>query len=177
MSRTDELTGLVNRRAFREEVKARIVSATRRKKPGALMYIDLDNFKPVNDTLGHKQGDDVLKALADILRSKTRETDLIARLGGDEFAVWFDDADGTVAQRRGEQVIEAMGDLAHMSASKDLPLSVSVGIAVFNYESGENGDEIVARADFAMYGAKNQGKARVFIAPAAGAPELDEREQ
>ncbi len=177
LSRTDELTGLVNRRAFREEVKARIVSATRRKKPGALMYIDLDNFKPVNDTLGHKQGDNVLKALADILRSKTRETDLIARLGGDEFAVWFDDADGTVAQRRGEQVIEAMGDLAHMSASKDLPLSVSVGIAVFNHESGENGDEIVARADFAMYGAKNHGKARVFIAPAAGSPELDEREQ
>jgi diguanylate cyclase (GGDEF)-like protein/PAS domain S-box-containing protein len=168
LSRTDGLTGLVNRRAFNEELVARMKNSVQRKKPGALMYLDLDNFKPVNDSLGHERGDAVLKALADILRVRTRETDLIARIGGDEFAVWFDDADGDVAEMRGEQVISAMRELAlEMSASKDKPLNVSVGIAVFDFKSGETPDALIVRADTAMYTAKNAGKSQVAIAAPA----------
>ncbi|MCG8543742.1 MAG: sensor domain-containing diguanylate cyclase [Alphaproteobacteria bacterium] len=167
LSRFDELTGLVNRRFFYEELDTRLERSLERRKRGALMYVDLDNFKAVNDTLGHDSGDAVLVKLGDILRSNTRGGDLIGRLGGDEFAMWLDDTDSNVALKRGENLVLAARALSGMSASREQRLAISVGIAIFDPRSGESRDALVARADSAMYQAKQAGKGRVAIADPA----------
>ena len=169
LSRFDELTGLVNRRFFYEELDTRLEGSMERRKRGALMYVDLDNFKAVNDKLGHESGDAVLVKLGNILRSNTRAGDLIGRLGGDEFAMWLDDTDSNVALKRGENLVLAARALSGMSASRDQRLAISVGIAIFDPRSGEPRDALVARADNAMYQAKQAGKGRVAIADPAKA--------
>ncbi len=167
LSRFDELTGLVNRRFFHEELDLRIDRAQQRAKRGTLIYVDLDNFKLVNDNLGHDKGDAVLRRLSDILRSNTREYDLIGRLGGDEFAMWLDDTDANVAIKRGEKLLEAARALKSMSGSRDKPLAISLGIAIYDPRSGESRDALISRADAAMYEAKHGGKGRLTLAPAA----------
>ena len=172
LSRFDELTGLVNRRFFHEELDARLERAQNRGKRGTLIYVDLDNFKLVNDTLGHDKGDAVLRKLSDILRGNTREYDLIGRLGGDEFAMWLDDTDANVAIKRGENLLVAARALKGLSGSLDKPLAVSLGIAIYDPRSGEGREALIARADAAMYEAKHGGKGRLAMAPAA---ESDQR--
>jgi diguanylate cyclase (GGDEF)-like protein/PAS domain S-box-containing protein len=167
LSRFDELTGLVNRRFFHEELDARLERTQNRGKRGTLIYVDLDNFKLVNDKLGHERGDAVLRKLADILRGNTREADLIGRLGGDEFAMWLDDTDANVAIKRGESLLTAARALKGMSGAPDKPLAVSLGIAIYDPRSGEGRDALIARADAAMYEAKHGGKGRLSTAPAA----------
>ena len=167
LSRFDELTGLVNRRFFHEELDLRIDRAQQRAKRGTLIYVDMDNFKLVNDTLGHDKGDAVLRRLSDILRSNTREYDLIGRLGGDEFAMWLDDTDANVALKRGEKLLEAARALKNMSGSRDKPLAISLGIAIYDPRSSESRDALISRADAAMYEAKHAGKGRLTLAPAA----------
>lgn len=167
LSRFDELTGLVNRRAFHEEIDTRLERAQNRNKRGTLIYVDLDNFKLVNDKQGHERGDTVLKRLADILKGNTREYDLIGRLGGDEFAMWLDDTDANVAIKRGETLLAAARALKGLSASPDKPLAVSLGIAIYDPRSGETREALIARADAAMYEAKHGGKGRLSMAPAA----------
>jgi diguanylate cyclase (GGDEF)-like protein/PAS domain S-box-containing protein len=167
LSRFDELTGLVNRRFFHEELDLRIDRAQQRGRRGTLIYVDLDNFKLVNDTLGHEKGDAVLRKLSDILRSHTREYDLIGRLGGDEFALWLDDTDANVAIKRGEKLLTAAQALKNMSGSLDQPLAVSLGIAIYDPRSTESRDALIARADAAMYESKHGGKGRLTLAPVA----------
>ncbi len=171
LSRFDELTGLVNRRFFHEELDLRIDRAQQRAKRGTLIYVDLDNFKLVNDNLGHDKGDAVLRRLSDILRSNTREYDLIGRLGGDEFAMWLDDTDANVAIKRGEKLLEAARALKSMSGSRDKPLAISLGIAIYDPRSGESRDALISRADAAMYESKHGGKGRLTLAPAAVEPQ------
>ena len=101
-ARTDTLTGLFNRRAFLEELPRHLDRLDREDQCGTLMYVDLDNFKPVNDQLGHHVGDQVLCMAAQMLRNLVRPTDLVARLGGDEFAVWMNGADHMTAAERAE---------------------------------------------------------------------------
>ena len=167
LSRIDELTGLLNRRAFNDDLDARIGRSVRRGRSGALIYVDLDNFKQVNDTHGHETGDEVLKTLAGILHQSIREYDLAARLGGDEFAVWLDDTDQTIALGRGKNIVSACNDLKEFSGSEDEPLGVSVGIAVYSPTSEETLEGLVARADQAMYEAKRGGKGQATIAKPA----------
>jgi diguanylate cyclase (GGDEF)-like protein/PAS domain S-box-containing protein len=167
LSRFDELTGLVNRRYFHEELDLRIDRAQQRSRRGTLIYVDLDNFKQVNDNLGHDKGDAVLRKLSDILRSNTREYDLIGRLGGDEFALWLDDTDANVAIKRGEKLLAATQALKNMSGSLDHPLAVSLGVAIYDPRTSEARDALIARADAAMYESKHGGKARLTLAPAA----------
>jgi diguanylate cyclase (GGDEF)-like protein/PAS domain S-box-containing protein len=167
LSRFDELTGLVNRRSFHEELDLRIDRAQQRAKRGTLIYVDLDNFKLVNDNLGHDKGDAVLRKLSDILRSNTREYDLIGRLGGDEFAMWLDDTDANVAIKRAEKLLQAARSLKNMSGSRDKPLAISLGVAIYDPRSGESRDALIARADAAMYEAKHAGKGRATLAPPA----------
>lgn len=167
LSRFDELTGLVNRRFFHEELDARLQRAQSRGKRGTLIYVDLDNFKLVNDTLGHDKGDAVLRKVSDILRRNTRDYDLLGRLGGDEFAMWLDDTDANVALKRGERLLDAARTLKNLSASLDYPLAISLGIAIYDPKSSEGRDALIARADAAMYEAKHGGKGRLSMAPAA----------
>jgi diguanylate cyclase (GGDEF)-like protein len=103
-ARTDPLTGLLNRRAFLEEMRRHIARLDRESQVGTLMFIDMDGFKGVNDRLGHAVGDQVLVHLANILRKLVRPSDLIARLGGDEFAVWLSGADHMTAAERADQL-------------------------------------------------------------------------
>lgn len=167
LSRFDELTGLINRRAFHEDLDSRLEQSQGRGRRGTLIYVDLDNFKLVNDTLGHDKGDAVLRKLSDILRSNTREYDLIGRLGGDEFVMWLDDTDANVAQKRGENLLIAARALRGLSGAPEKPLAVSLGIAIYDPRSGETRDGLIARADAAMYEAKNGGKGRLAMAPSA----------
>jgi len=167
LSRFDELTGLVNRRFFHEELDARLEKSQDRGKRGTLIFVDLDNFKLVNDKLGHDKGDAVLRKLSDILRSNTRDGDLIGRLGGDEFVMWLDDTDANVALKRGEKLLDAARSLKNLSGAPDKPLAVSLGIAIYDPRSGETRDGLIARADAAMYEAKNGGKGRLAMAPNA----------
>jgi diguanylate cyclase (GGDEF)-like protein/PAS domain S-box-containing protein len=169
LSRTDALTGLFNRRAFfEEEVPRRIRRLEADGTKAALIYVDLDNFKMVNDVHGHQRGDDALLRLRDLLLEQTRPGDAIARLGGDEFALWLDGMNERVASARARKILTASQVLEGFSGSAERPLGVSLGVAVFDPASGETLSDLLARADAAMYGVKHGGKGDFAIAPPAG---------
>jgi diguanylate cyclase (GGDEF)-like protein len=171
LARTDPLTGLLNRRGFSEEVARRMARLLHEAQPACLIYIDLDNFKLVNDTHGHEAGDAALIALSRILRESTRAGDLIARLGGDEFVMWLEGISDAVAERRAETLIAACRPLAGLSDDPARPLGVSLGLAVYDSARAETPEALLARADGAMYRAKQQGKGSFAIArPPHGAP-------
>jgi diguanylate cyclase (GGDEF)-like protein/PAS domain S-box-containing protein len=167
LSRTDGLTGLFNRRAFFEEAERRYQRLQRNPdESAALMYVDLDNFKHVNDIHGHAAGDAVLCSVRDLLIASTRPTDLVARLGGDEFAIWLETADTTGAISKAETLLKrAAEDLTSLSGAPDRPLGLSIGIAVYTSKNGESMHELIARADQAMYAIKHGSKGGYAIAP------------
>ncbi len=167
LSRTDPLTGLLNRRAFSGELETRVRRAAETGAHGALIYIDLDNFKPVNDILGHQKGDDALIAVSEMLTHATRPGDLIARLGGDEFALWLDRTDEGAAAVRAKEMLEASCCLEPYSGDPARPLGISIGIAVHSPGFDETVDGLTSRADDAMYEVKHNGKASYALAPAA----------
>jgi len=171
ISRTDALTGLLNRGAFMDSMKRFLSRLRRDRGPAVLIYVDLDNFKHVNDTRGHQAGDDLLMKIREILVQHTRPTDLIARLGGDEFAVWLNGADIEIAKTRVSQFLERTRALSAVySGSAEKPLGMSLGIAVWDPNGNEELDELLARADAAMYQTKHGGKGNFTIAaPAATA--------
>ena len=108
LSNTDELTSLFNRRAFSEKVNKRLAIQNRTKQTCALLFIDLDNFKQINDTYGHAIGDAVLKELSKLLQKNTRTADFCSRLGGDEFAVWLENIDEKSAVRQAERILDGV---------------------------------------------------------------------
>jgi len=165
LSRTDPLTGLFNRRAFFEEIARRFNRLAREHRPAALIYVDLDNFKLVNDVHGHQAGDEALLAVRDLLMQYTRPIDLVARLGGDEFAIWLEGAEERIAVQRCEDLLEAAKGLHERSGDAERPLHMSLGLAVHGGPSGETLDELVARADKAMYEVKKDGKGAWRMAP------------
>tara|TARA_R110000787_G_scaffold193925_5_gene305497 strand:+ start:1055 stop:2797 length:1743 start_codon:yes stop_codon:yes gene_type:complete len=170
LSRTDGLTGLLNRRAFTSELEQRLA---RGSAAGALFYIDLDNFKPVNDLHGHQKGDEALVAVASMLTASIRPGDLVARLGGDEFALWLERTDAGTAAARAEELLAASRVLQDYSGAPDRPLGISIGIAVHDPDSGETLDSLTERADGAMYDIKQNGKAGFVIAPDWGEARSD----
>lgn len=153
----DSLTGLINRRRFTEEVDEILVAAERYGGRGALLYLDLDQFKDVNDTSGHHTGDDLLKRVARILRKTTEDGDLCARLGGDEFAMLLVEADEVKAVETAENICRLMTK-AHVAGQDRVHrISASVGIALFP-DHGDNTKALIANADLAMYQAKESGR-------------------
>ena len=172
LSRTDELTGLLNRRAFFSDIEQRLQVLTRRKRRAALFYIDLDNFKQVNDIHGHKRGDEALVALSHILVEGSRIGDLVSRLGGDEFAMWLEETDETAAVHKAEALFGAARALEEYSGGPDHPLGISVGIAVTDPDSREPLKSLIALSDGAMYMIKHGSKGSYAIAePAASVSE------
>ena len=167
ISRTDALTGLLNRGAFMDGLHRSLSRLHRDKGMAVLMYVDLDNFKHVNDTRGHQAGDDVLVEVRNIMLQHTRPTDMVARLGGDEFACWLTGADLAIARTRASQFLGRIGALAAKSGSSDRPLGMSIGIAAWSHQSQETLDALLARGDQAMYAAKRGGKNNFSIAPDA----------
>ncbi len=158
LSRTDPLTGLLNRRAFAADLSLALERSVRNGTPGALMYVDLDNFKAVNDTLGHEAGDAVLRQVADQLGHASRRYDLQARLGGDEFALWLDNADAATARARAESLLRDAAALRQRPARADAPLGYSIGVAIFAPDSDDGQAALMRRADEAMYQVKRGGK-------------------
>ena len=158
-ARTDPLTGLLNRRAFLEEMRRQIARLDRESEPGTLMFVDMDAFKSVNDRLGHGVGDEVLVHLANVLRKLVRPFDLITRLGGDEFAVWLSGADHMTAAERADYLCKTAPQELQALLPEAFPkLGVSVGIATRRAGSHESIEELTRRADMAMYEVKRSGR-------------------
>ncbi len=159
LARTDSLTGLANRATFMERLRQTFAATARGAKAFAVLYLDLDYFKPVNDTLGHGAGDRLLQQVADRLTKCTRDTDLVARLGGDEFAVL--QANAAEPESAGELAarIERSLALPYLLDGTDVRISASIGICPHT-ASSSGPDEMLARADLALYRAKEQGRSQ-----------------
>ena len=159
LARTDALTGLANARAFREQLEVD-TSRAARGSPLCLAYVDLDNFKQVNDRFGHAGGDEVLRKVGDILRGSLRKGDIPARLGGDEFAIVLWDAGPIEAAAIARRVIEQITRLGENYAGTNL--GASVGIASLK-EAPETVAGLLTTADNLMYEVKRAGKGHVKV--------------
>lgn len=167
LSRLDEVTGLKNRRAFMEELDQRLAHMRRFSRSGVLAYVDMDNFKAVNDVLGHSTGDTVLRRMASILEENNRAGDLAARIGGDEFVVWLEETDLEGASQWANRVISTCGYIRDITKGETPDVTVSIGLAAFEKNDPSDMAGLMQRADTAMYEAKNSGKAAYRIAPSS----------
>ncbi|MCW2966514.1 MAG: hypothetical protein JWM71_286 [Solirubrobacteraceae bacterium] len=164
MAYHDSLTGLPNRAMLRDHLDLALARATRNGHSVALLYIDLDDFKLVNDGLGHAAGDDLLRTMADRLRARLREQDLLAREGGDEFLVLLADLDDD-AEMRALTVAESLVDALHAPlqlSGTEFDVNGSVGISVFPRDAPD-AEGLLAHADSAMYEAKAAGRGQVRV--------------
>jgi len=156
----DALTGLNNRRRFEEDLRTAMARGRRDGTTGALLMLDLDEFKRVNDSQGHPAGDQVIKEVAEVLRRRTRVSDALARLGGDEFAVSLHRCSRSEATLVGEAIADAVRD---HRADGVAPVTASVGIAIFGEDPRTSVASVVSEADAAMYAAKDAGRDQVRI--------------
>jgi diguanylate cyclase (GGDEF)-like protein len=164
MSRHDSLTGLLNRRAMEELLFAQVQRSVRAREPFAVMMLDLDHFKRVNDHYGHAVGDQALKHVAKLLRGSVREVDSLARFGGEEFVVLMPGASLVQAQPMAERLRERLCTTPLVVADTTVPLSISIGIA--QWRGGEEDlSQLLVRADTALFRAKDQGRNRVVLDP------------
>ncbi len=167
----DELTGLPNRRGFEERLRHELAIASRHHSPGALLMIDLDRFKAINDHHGHAAGDTLLQGVSDALQGRLRDTDALGRLGGDEFVAYLPQTDAAAAARVGEHLLTVVRD-ASTALGDGMRTTASVGVA-FDAGSSLGPEAILGAADDAMYRAKRAGGNRVGAAgkpPACLAP-------
>lgn len=157
----DALLPIFNRRAFEREVRREIALSGRFQTPLSLIFIDLDNFKLVNDIYGHAAGDSVLLKVADILQDRTRETDIVGRLGGDEFGVVLAHATYDDTQRKAAQLAAAIDALeVRDEASPDTPIvRIGASCGVVEWRTGQTAAALIARADQAMFLDKSRRKA------------------
>ena len=163
LSNTDELSSLLNRRAFTQKVNKRLIIQKRQQHTCALLFIDLDNFKQVNDTFGHAAGDDVLQKLSNILTINTRTEDYCCRLGGDEFAVWLENVDEDKAILQAKRILKCTNELRKGVTNKTAPLSLSIGIALSTPKASLSLDDLMELADKALYDVKKNGKSNVLL--------------
>ncbi len=164
----DQLTGLFNRRRFDQELKRELARAGRYSSHGAVLSIDLDNFKPINDAAGHAAGDVVLCEVAHVLRENTRPTDVVARLGGDEFAVLLSSVEPREARAAAEHLLGEIHGRRVMYGGKSFRITASVGVGAFETDDATAG-EVLVNADLAMYAAKRSGRDRVVLYTASEA--------
>jgi diguanylate cyclase (GGDEF)-like protein/PAS domain S-box-containing protein len=158
----DSLTGLPNRRLLTDRLHQAFSSGARSGREGALMFIDLDNFKDINDTLGHDIGDLLLQQVAQRLRSCVREGDTVARMGGDEFVVMLEELSAraiesaTQTKRVGEKILSVLNQ-PYQLASHEYHCTASIGATLFS-DHHQSGEELLKRADIALYQAKKAGR-------------------
>jgi len=167
LSRTDDLTGLLNRRALFEDMTARIGHQRRSGRFGCFLFIDLDHFKTLNDTLGHAAGDGVLKALGTLLARHSRVGDLAGRLGGDEFGLWLEDTEVEGGCRKAEALLAELETVREAGGTQACPLSMSIGVAPSDGSDALTAEALAERADAALYDAKSQGRGRIAVAEIA----------
>jgi diguanylate cyclase (GGDEF)-like protein len=151
----DALTGLPNRRRFEQELARHLAHVRRYGPEGAALVLDLDCFKPVNDTFGHAAGDRLLARVARVLRQRLRETDVVARLGGDEFAILLPRVDRAGAAAVARSLAETVR--AEALTADTRPVTISIGVIAFDEHTPHVADSVLAAADIAMYDAKAAG--------------------
>ncbi len=156
----DPLTGLLNRRRFEAELVDRLAQAARYGEGGAVLLLDLDHFKLINDSLGHHAGDAVIRSIAELLRQEMRETDVLARLGGDELAVILPHADEDRARMVADKLVDAVRDHRAAFNGKGLGVTTSIGVAVISTSGRQTAEELMVEADIAVYEAKAAGRDR-----------------
>ena len=164
----DPLTHAVNRRGFAESLKKEFGFAHRHGRPLSIIAFDVDHFKRVNDTHGHPAGDHVLKRLAEVVVSNIRVEDLFARIGGEEFAIVLRDIPIDRAVDCAERLREAVEKTVFRVGDAQIPVTISIGIAMLDVASHPRPEALVEAADKALYEAKRTGRNRVCRAEAAG---------
>ncbi len=165
LSSVDELTGLLNRRGFQESVAKRVAQHRRQQRFGALLFIDLDYFKSVNDTHGHQTGDAALVAVAEILSDRDgRRSDISGRMGGDEFVMWLEETGPAGAYHKAEELLAGTAALRRFSGDAEHPLSFSIGIAMVDPDYDDDLETLFNMADQALYQAKREGRGRAVLA-------------
>jgi diguanylate cyclase (GGDEF)-like protein/PAS domain S-box-containing protein len=173
----DPLTGLLNRRRFEEELAEAVAGAERYGRHGAVLMIDLDGFKVVNDTMGHAYGDGLITRIGGILRATLRETDTVGRLGGDEFAAILTNVDVELAVAVAEKLVGAVeADAMSPAESHHARITSSIGVTTFGPDTALLAEELIVEADLAMYDAKDAGKNRVALYGREGRVGLPSRE-
>jgi diguanylate cyclase (GGDEF)-like protein/PAS domain S-box-containing protein len=168
MADHDQLTCLFNRRRFDEQLKRELARAGRYASHSAVLSIDIDNFKSINDSAGHAAGDAVLVQMARVLTSRFRSTDLVARLGGDEFAVLLSAVGATEARAAAEDLLHEIRSSPAIYGGKPFRITASIGVAAFESDDATAG-EVLVNADLAMYAAKTGGRDRVVVYTASEA--------
>ncbi len=158
----DALTGLLDRRRFRSELDQYVSFSARYGGQGAVMIIDIDGLKTVNDSLGHHAGDQLIRRVAGIMRERVRTTDIVARLSGDEFAVLMPQTDTAGALQLGEDLRSQVAESA-VPQPEDGSATISVGITMFGGERGVGAEAVLLAADQAMYRAKEEGRNQIAL--------------
>jgi diguanylate cyclase (GGDEF)-like protein/PAS domain S-box-containing protein len=158
----DPLTGLINRRRFEQELRLQLSRARRYQVHGALLWCDIDRFKDLNDTLGHRAGDELLVRVAASLRHQVGDTHILARLGGDEFAVLMPHAGPEEAQQLAARLLEGVRGNPVVLGGRPIRPTASIGIVLFP-QHGTGSEELLSHADLAMYQAKADGRNRCLL--------------
>ncbi len=153
VARRDHLTGLLNRRGFEEEFERQLAYTERYQRGGAILVLDLDGFKAVNDTLGHRAGDELLTGIARALDERLRKTDVLGRLGGDEFAVILPE----VSREQAQHVVASLTAVVGLHAGHGVCTTASIGLAM--YDGRASIDDLLAEADGQMYEVKARRRA------------------
>ncbi len=158
----DSLTGLFNRRRFNEELRKEVMSVMRKEHSSALFFIDLDQFKYINDACGHAAGDRLICKVADELQRSVRKGDVVARIGGDEFAILVRNVDVMGAEASAESILANMRRMAHIEGEQVFHVHCSIGITIMTGDNLHH-DELVNQADIACRAAKSAGRNRMRV--------------
>lgn len=165
LSETDALTDLPNMRGFAKAIRRERARAEREKTTFALLMIDADNMKSVNDDFGHNVGDEMIRNMADAIQRNLRTSDMIARYGGDEFVALLPNTGTEAAAQAAERILNSIENMSFDAGGKPVNTTASIGYAVYPDDAGEN-DLLMIQADRAMYASKKAGRNRVSPVPA-----------
>jgi diguanylate cyclase (GGDEF)-like protein len=163
-AQTDPLTGVLNRRSLIERLEAACVRAKARGLPIALLFIDLDHFKQINDNFGHQAGDACLRAIIDPIHAELRQSDVIGRYGGEEFVVILSSADAAAAAPIAQRILERVAAVRVVGFGDPITVTCSIGVATSD-TLGIWGEPLLAQADAAVYVAKRSGRNQIHLAP------------
>jgi diguanylate cyclase (GGDEF)-like protein len=173
----DSLTGLLDRRRFRAELDQYVSFSARYGGRGAVMIVDIDGLKAINDSLGHHAGDNLIRQVAAVMRERVRATDIVARLSGDEFAILMPQTDVEGAMQLGEDLRAQVADSVQPTSDSE-PATISVGVTMFGGEKGTGSEAVLVAADQAMYRAKEGGRNQIALFRDPKEPQRDpERRQ
>jgi diguanylate cyclase (GGDEF)-like protein len=149
LAHQDSLIDLPNRRGFLRELERLIARVSRYDAKGAMLFVDVDGLKAINDSFGHRAGDEALIEVAELLSSGVRKSDVVARIGGDEFGILLENADEQTAHETAGRLIDLIAACEFLHDGNELPLSVAIGVGVIS--ASDTASEVMARADAEMY--------------------------